>query len=209
MHYRSAVHRAYINLERGQGKEISMSKDIMVSVADGSEELEAVAIVDVLRRAGAQVTIASVDGLEISGSKGVRLIADRLAAECVDDVYDLIVLPGGMPGSAHLRDSEPLIRMIRRQAQENRLYGAICAAPAVVLHPHGLVDKRRVACHPDFGHLIKNAELTSDAVVVDGNVITGRGAGTAIEFSLALVELLFDREKAREVARGMAFRYER
>ena len=183
-----------------------MGKQIMVPVADGSEELETVCIVDLLRRTGAPVTIASVDGLQVVGSKGVKLIADRLMAECINESYDLVALPGGMPGSEHLRDSEPLIHILRQQARENRLIGAICAAPAVVLHYHGFLEGRRATCHPSFSYLITSGELESESVVVDGNVITSRGAGTAIEFCLALIELLFDREKAREIAAGIVFR---
>jgi 4-methyl-5(b-hydroxyethyl)-thiazole monophosphate biosynthesis len=182
-----------------------LDRAVIVPIADGSEELEAVCIIDVLRRAGAQVTVASVSGLQIVGSRGVKLMADRLVAECVNDAYDLVVLPGGMPGSEHLRDSKAVIHLLKQQAEEEKLYGALCAAPAIVLHHHGLIDGRRVACHPEFRHLITNAEVISGAVAVDGNVITGRGAGVAVEFSLTLVEYLFDREKASEVAEGMVF----
>jgi protein deglycase len=180
-----------------------LDRAAIVPIADGSEDLEAVCIIDVLRRAGAGVTVASVSGLQIVGSKGVKLLADRLLAECVNDAYDLVALPGGMPGSEHLRDSKAVIHLLKIQADKRLLYGAICAAPAVVLHYHGLIDGRRVACHPDFRRLITNAEVVSDAVVVDGNVITGRGAGTALEFSLTLVELLFDRARAEKVAEEM------
>ncbi len=182
-----------------------MVKEIIVPIADGSEELEAISIVDVLRRTGVPVTIASVDGLLVTCSKGVKLTADCLVSECVDKSYDLIVLPGGMPGSLHLKDSESLAHMLKRQARDGRLYGAICAAPAVVLHHHGLVQGKRVTCHPDFSRLMENADVVNEAVVVDGNVITSRGAGTAVEFSLTLVELLFGRAKAEDVARGMVF----
>jgi protein deglycase len=180
-----------------------LDRAVIVPIADGSEELEVVCIVDVLRRAGAEVTVASVSGLQIVGSKGVKLLADRLVAECVNDVYDLVALPGGMPGSERLRDSKAVVHLLKRQVDEGKLYGAICAAPAVILHHHGLIDGRRVACHPDFRHLITRAEVVSVPVAVDGNVITGRGAGAAVEFSLTLVELLFDRAKAEWVAERM------
>ncbi len=182
-----------------------MGKNVLVPVADGSEELETVCIVDVLRRAGANAVLASIGKLEVIASKGVKLIADRLLGSRLDDAYDLVALPGGMPGSEHLCDSVELIRLLKRQRAEGRLYAAICAAPAVVLYPHGLLEGRRATCHPNFAHLLSNVELMDAAVVVDGNCITSRGAGTAVEFSLTLVEQLYDKEKARQVAKGMAF----
>ena len=182
-----------------------MEKNVLVAVAEGSEELETVCIVDVLRRAGASTILASVGNLEVNGSKGVKLIADRLLTACVGGTYDLVALPGGMPGSEHLRDSAELIEMLKQQRTEGRLYAAICAAPAVALYPRGLLEGRRATCHPNFAHLVSNVELLDAAVVVDGNCITSRGAGTAVEFSLTLVEQLYGKEKAREVAVGMVF----
>ncbi len=182
-----------------------MTRSVLVPIADGSEELEAVCIVDVLRRAGAFVTLASVSALDVVASKGVRLTADRLLKDCVNETYDLIALPGGMPGSERLRDCPELITALKRQRADGRLYAAICAAPAVALYPHGLLDGRRATCHPNFAQLAQTADMLDDRVVVDGNCITSRGAGTAVEFSLTLVEQLFGKEKAREVAAGMAF----
>jgi protein deglycase len=182
-----------------------MAKNALVPIADGTEELEAVCIVDVLRRSGAAVTMASVDKLEVVASKGVRLIADTLLNACLNTTYDLIVLPGGMPGSERLRDAHELIELVKEQARANRLYGAICAAPAVALYPHGLLQGRKATCHPNFAHLAQGVDLVDAAVVVDENCVTSRGAGTAPEFALTLVELLYGKEKAREVAQGMVF----
>jgi protein deglycase len=181
-----------------------MEKMVLVPVADGSEELETVAIVDVLRRAGANVTIAGVKELMVTGSKGVKLAADRLLCECAYEVFDLIALPGGIPGAEHLRDSPALIALLKSQADEGRLYAAVCASPAVALQPHGLLRGKRFTCHPNFIQDVAQEQLLSDAVVVDGNLITSRGAGTAVEFGLTLVELLYSREKAQEVRKGMA-----
>jgi len=181
-----------------------MQKNVLVPVANGSEELETVAIVDVLRRAGALVTLASVGQLEVTASKGVRLVADRVLATSLDHLYDVVALPGGMPGSEHLRDSQELIELLKRQRAEGRFYAGICAAPAVALHPHGLLSGKRATCHPNFAHLLSNVEVVDAPVVVDGNCVTSQGAGTAVEFALTLVRLLYDDEKARDVARGMA-----
>jgi len=183
-----------------------MTKKVLVPIADGSEEIEAVCIIDVLRRAGAEVTVASVGELQITASRGVKLVADTRIAECTDKTYDCIALPGGMPGAEHLRDSEELLGLLKRQADEGRLFAAICAAPVVVLKNHGLLGRRRATGHPDFSDVFENRESVGSRVVVDGNCVTSRGPGTAIEFALTLVELLFSKEKADEVAAPMLVR---
>jgi 4-methyl-5(b-hydroxyethyl)-thiazole monophosphate biosynthesis len=192
-----------------------MSRKALVPIADGTEEIEAVCIIDVLRRAGISVTVASVDRLQITASRGVKLVADRLLGECVGETYDLIALPGGMPGAEHLRDSEELVEMLKRQRQEGRLYGAICASPVVVLKHHGLLvhhtrsddaipmAHRRATCHPDFAAQLEDPQAVDMRVVVDGTCITSRGPGTAVEFALKLVEVLYGEHKAREIAQRM------
>jgi len=153
-----------------------------------------------LRRAGAEVTVASVDGLQVTASRGVKLVADRLIADCMEVTYDLVALPGGMPGAEHLRDSKELELILRRQYEEGRLYAAICASPAVVLQPHGLLAQRRATCHPGRVNQLENTEAVDSRVVKDGNCITSRGPGTAIEFSLKLVEMLYGEQKAKDLA---------
>ena len=180
-----------------------MSKKVLVPIADGTEEIEAVCIIDVLRRAGASVTVASVDELQVTASRGVKLVADRLIADCVDEQYDLIALPGGMPGAEHLRDSKELEAILKRQKEDGRLFGAICAAPAVVPQHHGLLAQRRATCHPSFVQHLENTDLVESRVAVDGTCVTSRGPGTALEFALKLVELLYGEEKAKEVAATM------
>jgi len=184
-----------------------MSKIVLTPIADGVEEIEAVAIIDILRRAGAEVTVASVmkERLEVTASRGVKLVADRSISECIDVRYDLIALPGGMPGAQHLHDSKELIQLLKNQNREGKLYAAICAAPAIVLYPHGFLFRRRATCHPGRINTFENSdtEAVNARVVVDGNCITSQGPGTAIEFSLKLVELLFGPEKAKEVADPM------
>jgi putative intracellular protease/amidase len=120
-------------------------KKVLLPIAMGTEEMEAVILAGVLRRAGADVTLASVeDGLEVEASRGSHIVADKRIAACADQVFDLVALPGGMPGSVRLRDSVILQRITVRQAEEKRLYGAICAAPAVVLMPWGLHKRKKV-----------------------------------------------------------------
>jgi 4-methyl-5(b-hydroxyethyl)-thiazole monophosphate biosynthesis len=180
-----------------------MTKSVLVPVADGSEEIEAVTLIDVLRRAEADVTVASVNNLQITASRGVKLVADCGIEACADRLFDLVVLPGGMPGAEHLRDSSVLIQILDRQRSRGALYGAICASPAVVLEPHGFLQGRQATAHPAFVDRLKDSSSARLRVVVDGNCVTSRGPGTAMEFALKLVELLFGKAKRDEVAAPM------
>lgn len=180
-----------------------MTKKVLVPIADGTEEIEAVSIIDTLRRAGAEVTVTSVGALQVTASRGVRLTADQHIDDCSDTAYDLIALPGGIPGAEHLRDNPTLTALLRRQRAEGRWLGAICAAPAVVLHHHGLLDQRRATCHPSFFEKLDPAARSEERVVVDRDCVTSRGPGTALEFALKLVEVLMSRQKAEEIARPM------
>jgi 4-methyl-5(b-hydroxyethyl)-thiazole monophosphate biosynthesis len=180
-----------------------MAKKVLVPIADGSEEIEAVCIIDTLRRADAEVTVASVDTLQVTASRGVKLVADARIADCMGQTYDCIALPGGMPGAEHLRDAAELIGMLRQQRQAGRLYAALCASPAVVLQHHGLLENARATCFPAFRDRLDPAHASDERVVVDGHCVTSQGPGTAIEFALKLVELLFDVAKANEVGAAM------
>ena len=182
-----------------------MEKTVLVPVADGTEELEAVAIIDILRRAGAAVTVASVSGRRrITASRGVVIEADELIGNCVNQDYDLVVLPGGIPGAERLRDSAALIDLLKRQRQKAGLYGAICASPAVVLEHHGLLAGRQATCHPGFADRLTDQTRVDETVVVDGTCITSRGAGTAVAFALALVERLVGKTSRDNVAASLA-----
>jgi protein deglycase len=180
-----------------------MAKKVLVPIANGSEEIEAVCIIDTLRRAGAEVTVASVDKLQVTASRGVKIVAEARIADCTGQTYDCIALPGGMPGAEHLRDSAELIEMLRKQKQAGRLYAAICAAPAVVLQHHKLIEKVRATCFPGMRNKLDPAYASDERVVVDGNCVTSQGPATAVEFALKLVERLFGPAKAKEVAKAM------
>lgn len=180
-----------------------MPKEVLVPIADGTEELEAVAIVDILRRAGLAVTIASVDEEDVTMSRGIRIDADTLIEHCTDMSYDLIVLPGGSEGARKLRSSTHLEKILKRQAGQGRMYAAICASPAIVLKHHGLLDGHKATCHPEFVGELENKKHVEERVVVDRNVVTSRGPGTAVEFALKLVELLEGKEKADSIAEAM------
>ena len=176
-----------------------MAKRALVPIADGSEEIEAVCIIDILRRAGMEVVVASVDDLQITASRGVKLMADAFITECTEETFDLIALPGGIPGAEHLRDSTELVGILKKQKQAGRLYAAICASPAVVFQPHGLLAGKKATCHPGRINSLENKEAVDFRIVVDGNCITSQGPGTAMEFALKLVELLLGRKKMEEV----------
>jgi 4-methyl-5(b-hydroxyethyl)-thiazole monophosphate biosynthesis len=191
-----------VKFGNGERRQV-MSKEVLVPIAEGTEELEAVTIIDVLRRAEARVTVASVGGLQVTASRGVYLVADTLISECSGTDYDLIVLPGGMPGAQNLCDSSLLGVLLKRQYDEGRLYAAICASPAVVLEHHGLLEGKRATCHPSFVDRLKSGETVPSRVVVDGQCVTSQGPGTALEFALTLVELLFAKDKADEIAQAM------
>ncbi|AQQ09196.1 Chaperone protein YajL [Sedimentisphaera cyanobacteriorum] len=180
-----------------------MSKTALLPIADGSEELEAVTIIDVLRRAGTELTIASVADISVTMSRGTKLVADAPIEVCSGNEYDLIVLPGGMPGAEHLRDSRILTEMLKTQAEARRLYAAICASPAIVLASHGLMAGKKGTCYPGLEHSLADSYLEGEDVVADGNCITSRGPGTAMAFALKLAELLEGKENAEKTAQGM------
>jgi 4-methyl-5(b-hydroxyethyl)-thiazole monophosphate biosynthesis len=184
-----------------------MNKRVLVAVADGIEELEAVTIIDVLRRAGLDVIVASVDKLQITASRKTRLVADALIADCVSEDFDCIVLPGGMPGAEHLRDNPVLIEMLKKQKQSGKIYAAICASPAVVLAHYGLLDKKKAACYPAMADKLPDPSAAGQRVVIDGNCVTSQGPGTAMDFALELVCQLAGKEKAADAASGMLTSY--
>ncbi|GMH37488.1 hypothetical protein BSKO_05361 [Bryopsis sp. KO-2023] len=179
-------------------------KTVLVPVGNGSEEMEAVIIVDVLRRAGAQVTVASVEpDLTVTCSRGIMLEADACITECANEEYDLIALPGGMPGAERLRDNRELHELLSAQCSSDRLCAAICASPAVVLEPKGFLKGKKATSHPAFVEKLSDQSSADDRVVVDGKLTTSRGPGTAFEFALTLVEHLYGKEAMESVAGPM------
>jgi 4-methyl-5(b-hydroxyethyl)-thiazole monophosphate biosynthesis len=180
-----------------------MTKQVLVPIANGSEEIEAVSIIDVLRRAGIEVTVAAVTQIQVTASRGVKLVADCLIHECIDKTFDLIAIPGGMPGAEHLRDSNELTTLLKSHFKEEKYIAAICAAPVVVLQHHGILSHKTATCHPGFQDKMKNLAVGNPNVVVDGKIITSQGPGTAIQFALKLVEVLLGKEKSNAVAAPM------
>lgn len=178
----------------------------LVVLVDGCEEIESTTVIDVLRRAELEVTVASLtSNLEIQGSRSINLVADSSLPQCLEQQWDLIVLPGGMPGAENLSKSEALIQLLISQLESDRLLAAICAAPAVVLGRNGLLKDKVATAYPNFMAELDQCALSrSDkGVVVDDNLITSRGPGTAMAWSLTLVALLCGKEKAKELAEAL------
>jgi 4-methyl-5(b-hydroxyethyl)-thiazole monophosphate biosynthesis len=173
---------------------------VLIPLANGCEELEAVTVIDLLRRAGIEVVTAGLTDGPVTASRGVVLIPDRSLDQVLDDDFDMIVLPGGLPGADHL-DADPRIHaLLQRMAEQERYTAAICAAPKVLLNA-GLLDGRRATAYPGIidGLMTENSQLLADAVVTDGKVVTSRGPGTAMDFALTLIEQLLGAAKREEV----------
>ena len=182
-----------------------MSK-IGIFMADGCEEIEGLTVVDVVHRAKMEIVMLSITGKkEVTSSHGVTFLADALAEETGYEDLDGIVLPGGMPGTMHLLENETVNAVIRKFAEEGKLVAAICAAPSV-LGAAGLLEGKHATCHPGFEEKLTGATTSEDEVVVDGNIITSRGMGTAIDFAAALIARLQDEKKAEEIKASIIYR---
>ena len=172
---------------------------VLVPLAPGCEELEAVTVVDILRRAGIEVITAGLVPGPVRASRGVVLVPDALLEEVLHDEFDMIVLPGGMPGSEHLKNDARIIALLSRMAAVGHFTTAICAAP-MALHAAGLLEGKRVTSFPGvLDELPGSHRYLNDAVVVDGKIVTSRGPGTAMDFALTLVELLVGKVKRDRV----------
>lgn len=178
---------------------------VYVFLANGFEELEALAPIDLLRRAGAEVLTVGVGSKDITASHGVKFVTDITADEIqLNDKLEMIVLPGGLPGADNLENSPEVQAAIDYCADNDRYISAICAAPKILGHK-GLLAGKNCTCYPGFEKELENAVPTGEPVVVDGRYITGKGAGAAIGFALKLVELLASKEKADALASAIQF----
>ncbi|EAY09420.1 DJ-1 family protein [Trichomonas vaginalis G3] len=180
---------------------------VLVLAATGFEPMELVNPTDLLRRAGADVKVAAVgtQGLQVDAAHGVKIVADVKFDAVKNETFDLIIAPGGMPGTKNLAANHDVVEFIKRHDKAGKLVGAICAAPGFVLAQACGIMKGRKGCgYPGCDNAIAETggELTTDAVTRDGNVITSRGPGTSQQFGLALIEALISKEKAHDVAKG-------
>ena len=175
-------------------------KQALVVLADGFEELEAVTVIDVLRRGGVAVTVAGLGAGPRRGSHDIVLGVDAELDAVEVEGFDALVLPGGMPGARHLRESERVRSLVRRFSRQGKLVAAICAGPTV-LEASGILAGRKATSYPGFE--LSSADYRTDDVVEDGQIVTSRGPATALEFALRLTARLVGPEQAEEVARRM------
>ncbi len=180
-------------------------KVIAVPLAEGFEEIEAITIIDVLRRAGFKVLTAGLKGTLVKGAHDVVVEADCRLADLRADQLDAVVLPGGLPGATNLRDDPALLKLVQDVDRRQRHVAAICAAP-IALQAAGLLKGKNVTSYPGFESQLVGARHTGARVQVDGRLITGAGPGTALEFALALVAELGAKAKADELRQGMLAR---
>ena len=179
-----------------------MSK-VYIFFADGFEDIEGLTVVDLMRRAGIDIQTVSIkETKEIRTSHGIDLLTDRTFGECDFSDADMLVIPGGMPGTKHLGECKPLVSLLQRQAAANKNIAAICAAPSV-LGQAGLLNGYKATCYPGFEQFLTGATVTGDNVTVDRNITTGKGPGAAISFATAIITQIAGEEKAREVTSGM------
>jgi 4-methyl-5(b-hydroxyethyl)-thiazole monophosphate biosynthesis len=165
---------------------------VSVLLANGFEEIEAVTIIDVLRRAGVEVVTLGVDGLEVTGSHAITIRADRALEAGAKEDWDMVILPGGLPGAHTLRDHPTVQSLLTAQHAKGKALAAICAAP-IALGKAGVLSGRRATSYPGFESELTGATCSSDRIVMDGNLVTSRGPGTALEFSLELAGRLAGR----------------
>ena len=177
---------------------------VLVPLAQGCEELEAVTITDLLVRAGVDVTTAGLDDQPVTASRGTRIIPDTTIDTVLDQTFDLVVLPGGLPGVDHLRDDARVQALLKNHAASGKYIGAICAAPKAVAAA-GLLDGKKATAYPGVLEALEDnaINVSSAAVEIDGKIVTSRGPGTAMEFALTLIELLEGAAKRGEIDRQL------
>lgn len=184
-----------------------MAKKVLVPLAPGFEEIEAITVIDILRRAGVEVTVAGTQPGVVEASRKTRHVPDCTLDEAMGraDEFDMIVLPGGQPGTTNLRADSRVKMIIELLRAKNKFISAICAAPTV-LSAYGVLQGHRATSHPGVRGTLVAGQVVNERVVVDGPVVTSQSAGTAMEFAFKLVELLCGRDKAAEVNEGVLAR---
>ncbi|MGH0053311.1 MAG: DJ-1 family glyoxalase III [Sphaerochaetaceae bacterium] len=182
-----------------------MVPSVLVILAEGFEEVEAITPIDLLRRSGAKVTVASLDTLAVKGAHGIVVHADTTLEACKKKEFDCVVLPGGGQGAKNLAASYDVLEKTIQTAQRG-VVGAICAAPAVVLGKTGLLDGKRVTGYPGSEEACPGLVLEQEPFIIDGQLVTGQGPGAAMPFALALIGVLFDQEKQEAIAGQLVYR---
>ena len=183
-------------------------KKVIVLLAEGFEEIEAITPVNYLRRAGIEVIIAAIgSSLNVRGARGITLNADTTLRELIGQQdagsWDAVIIPGGMPGASHIAASPEAGALITEMANAGKLICAICAAPVIVLSPLGLLNGKKFCCYPGMEKKAQSGTWTEDRVTIDGTTITSRAAGTAGEFAIAIIAELLGNAEAEKVARSV------
>jgi protein deglycase len=176
---------------------------VLVPLAQGCEELEAITIVDLLRRANIEVVTAGLDSQAVTASRGTVITPDTDLDTALEDDYDMVVLPGGLPGADYLDKDERIKNILIKMANCEKFTAAICAAPKVLANA-GILDGKKVTSYPGCLTNLNNTVISDEAVVIDGKVITSRGPGTSMDFALTLIESLVGKDKRNEVEKGLA-----
>lgn len=178
-------------------------KKAIVLLGKGFEEVEALTVVDVLRRGGIHCITCSINGEdEVLGSHSIHVKANNILEKVDVDKYDALVIPGGMPGAANLRDSERVIELVKKLNNENKLVAAICAGP-IVLGRAGILNGKKVTSYPGYEGELGDVEYCEEIVVQDDNIITSRGPATAMYFSFKILENLADKETVEQLKEAM------
>ncbi len=180
-------------------------KSVLIPLAPGFEEIEALTVIDILRRGEVNVIVAGIMGGPVEGRSRIQVIPDTTLEEVNPDDLDMIVLPGGQPGSNHLREDLKVRAIIKALAEKDKYTAAICAAPTV-LSSLGLLDGKNVTSHPSVEKDLTMTNYTQDRVVIDGKVVTSRSPGTAMEFAMTLLEILCGKEVMERVNEGVLAR---
>jgi 4-methyl-5(b-hydroxyethyl)-thiazole monophosphate biosynthesis len=178
-------------------------KNILVPVADGIEEIEAITIIDILRRAGLSVRVCSIEEKEVTGANNIKIMADSVYQDEIIDDYDAIILPGGTKGAHLFAAYGPLIKALKIFIKNQKLVGAICASPAIVLAPNNMLDGKKATCYPAMK---QELPIYLDQIVVeDQNIVTSQGPATALPFALKLVQILTSPEITQKVKNDILF----
>jgi protein deglycase len=173
-------------------------KKVVLFLAEGFEEVEAITPADFLRRSGVDLILAGVTGKSVTGAHGIKIECDIEVSQLTGEI-DGVVIPGGMPGAANIASDEKTMNIIAAALDSGAMVGAICAAPAVVLGAKGLIEERKFTCYPSFETSFSGSVFSEERVVINGNLITSRGPGTAAEFSEALIEYLCGKDQRDQI----------
>lgn len=179
---------------------------VLILLAEGFEEIEALTAVDLLRRVNIEAeTVSITNSLEVCGARKIRVIADNTIDKANFENADMLLLPGGMPGTKNLDECNAVIEQIKNYIAKDKYVGAICAAPTI-LGKRGMLKGKKACCYPNMENLLLDADVSYEEVCADGKIITSRGLGTATAFALKIVELLTDDETANNLAKSVVYR---